>query len=60
MSPEKFPPLPNGQVESVCLVLGVILREERLRRGWKQSNFCISGMRLPWLNAMRVCIRPKH
>jgi transcriptional regulator with XRE-family HTH domain len=121
MSPEKFPPLPNGQVEPVSLVLGAIIREERLRRGWNQSKladisgvrrqsikaiekggtrprvetnqrlarafgisgselearaerrvacwpamceicsyFCLQDGRLPWLNAMRECIRPKH
>ena len=121
MSTEHFHPLRNGQREPVCLVLGAIIREERLRRGWNQnkladisgvrrqsiraiengctrprvetnqrlarafgiagselearaerrvarwparcemcSYFCLQDGRLPWLNAMRECTRPKH
>jgi transcriptional regulator with XRE-family HTH domain len=46
MSPEHFHPLRNGQREPVCLVLGAIIREERLRRGWNQSQLAdLSGVR---------------
>lgn len=46
MVTRKFNPLRNGQREPVRLVLGAIIREERLRRGWKQSKLAeISGVR---------------
>jgi transcriptional regulator with XRE-family HTH domain len=53
MVAKKFKPLPNGQREPVCLVLGTIIREERLRRGWNQSELAdISGVRRQSIKAI--------
>ena len=53
MASKIFRPLPNGQLEPVCLVLGAIIREERLRRGWKQSKLAdVSGVRRQSLDAL--------
>jgi transcriptional regulator with XRE-family HTH domain len=53
MAARKFKPLRNGQREPVSLVLGAIFREERLRRGWKQSKLAdISGVRRQSIDAI--------
>lgn len=46
MASQTFSPLKNGKPEPVSLVLGAIIREERRRRGWTQTQLAdISGVR---------------